>query len=98
MISWFQSLLSNPTCVPLHHGRHHGHDTGSKHDTVYHLTMRTVGGFARFCGFKAEDPSGLMPSLMYMVSHAAACLVTVLVSPVFFFSFWAHTAAGLYTF
>ena len=82
----------------LLHGRHHGHGSagtkraGSCHDTVYHLTMRTTPGFAKFVGFKAEESSGLFPALKYMCSHAVACLFTVLIAPVFWRYFWAHTA------
>ena len=75
------------------HGRYHGHSnaSGSSHDTVFHMTLRGNKVLSRWVGYDNDRPADIGPCVRYMVLHAAACLLVMLVAPVFWYNFWAHT-------
>ena len=76
------------------HGRWHGHSnpSGSSHDTVFHMTMRSIPRLGRWIGYVNDRPADIGPCVRYMMVHAAACLAVTALAPVFWYSLWAHTA------
>ena len=76
------------------HGRWHGHSNPSRssHDTVFHMTMRSIPRLGRWIGYVNDRPADIGPCVRYMMVHAAACLAVTALAPVFWYSLWAHTA------
>jgi hypothetical protein len=67
---------------------------GKTHDTVYH---RTLGGNAanalgKLAGYDPTRSHALKPVVTYLLVHAVSCVSLIGASPIFYRSFFAHTA------
>ncbi len=75
----------------LVHGRHHGHVSKSKHDTIYHSTLCNPK-LGKPAGFDPKDPAKVTPVVWYMLTHAFISIVLICISPLWWRSYVAHTA------